>query len=216
MHKRHRILAGAVLGVAVLVFVALWAGNDFQPLRSTEPPFQLRYDMQYQQNLRAQQPSSAFADRKSMRDHVPGTLPRDGEVFTDTSWEQTEARLRDPLPPATPALLARGRNRFNSFCAPCHSANGQDTTEVVRKGMQKPPNLAAAKAKGYSDAHLFYIISRGQNIMPGYADKLVPADRWAVIRHVRELQKQPLRYPDPALAKTDTSKRAPATAQAGK
>jgi mono/diheme cytochrome c family protein len=150
-----------------------------------------------------------------MRNSVPGAIPRDGDTFTDTSWQQTEARLRDPMPEATPALLARGRNRFDSFCAPCHSANGQDTTEVVRKGMQKPPNLAAANAKGYSDAHLFYVVSRGQNVMPGYADKLVPADRWAVIRYVRELQKQPLRYPDPAVAKKDTVKTT-ATVKGGK
>ena len=201
MNKRKRILSLVVLGLAAVVFVILWAGNDFQPLRSTAPPFQLRYDMQYQTNIRAQQPSSYYADRKSMRNQVAGTMPRDGELFTDSSWQQSEARLRDPLPAATPALLARGRNRFNSFCSPCHSVNGQDSTDVVRKGMQKPPNLAASNAKGYSDAHLFYIVSRGQNIMPGYADKLQPADRWAVVRYVRELQTQPLRYPDPAMAK---------------
>ena len=133
-----------------------------------------------------------------MRETVPGTVSRESYHFTDTSWQQTEASLANPFPTHTPALLARGRNRFNTFCAPCHSENGQDTTEVVRKGMQKPANLAAANAKGYSDAHIYYVISKGQNVMPGYADKLSPDDRWAVVAHVRALQKLPLRYPDPA------------------
>ncbi|MBI5648638.1 MAG: cytochrome c [Ignavibacteriae bacterium] len=213
-NKRLPVVPALVVFAALAVFVGLWAGNDFQPLRSTEPPFQIRFDMQYQKKVGAQQPSTFFADRKSMREPVPGTVSRESYVFTDTSYQQTEARLVNPFPSPTPAMLARGKNRFEAFCAPCHSSTGQDTTEVVRKGMQKPPNLAATNAKGYSDARLFYVVSKGQNVMPGYADKLTPDDRWAVIAHVRALQKQKLRYPDPAAAPPAAP--APAQTQAGR
>lgn len=187
------IIAGVTVATAAVTLFVLWAGNDFQALRSTQPPIQLRYDMQYQKKLGAQQRSTFFADGRGMRDHVPGTVPRQGSIYPYSSFQEAEAELTNPVA-VTAVVLARGKNRFNSFCAPCHSVTGQDTTEVVRKGMPKPPSLSAPNAKGYSDAHIFHIISAGQNIMPGYADKLKPEDRWAIVHYVRELQKSPLKY----------------------
>lgn len=193
-----------VLAVVVVIFV-MWAGTGFQALRSTEPPIQVRYDMYYQSKSMAQEGSSFFADGKAMRDHVPGTLPRNGTVYAFTTPEEAEAAIiRNPLA-VSPSVLARGENRFNTFCSPCHAQNGQDTTETVRRGLQKPPNLAAANAKGYSDARLFHVISAGQNIMPGYADKLPERDRWAIVHYVRELQKAPLLYAEAPAATTEDS-----------
>ena len=214
-NKRNLILALAAAGAVVVVLFVLWAGNGFQALRSTAPPIQIRYDMQYQENVRAQQPNTFFADGKSMRDQVPGTVPRDGDIYPYTTFQEAEAELTNPFAGRSD-VLPRGKNRFNSFCAPCHSVTGQDTTEVVRKGLQKPPNLAAANAKGYSDAHLFHVISRGQNIMPGYADKLKPEDRWAIVNYVRELQKAPLKYAEAAKPAAATPATADSSATADK
>ncbi|MFA6233104.1 MAG: c-type cytochrome [Bacteroidota bacterium] len=196
-NKRPLLYTLAAAAVIVVVLFVLWAGNDFQALRSTEPPLQIRYDMQYQTKVGAQQTSTFFADRKSMRDHVPGTVPRNGSIYPYTTFQEAEAELSNPFA-GNRSVLARGKNRFNAFCSPCHSVTGQDSTEVVRKGLQKPPNLAGANAKSYTDAHIFHVISAGQNIMPGYADKLKPDDRWAIVNYVRELQKAPLKYPEAA------------------
>ncbi len=213
-NKRPLYFTLATAGIIVVVLFILWAGNDFQALRSTEPPMQIRYDMQYQTKVGAQQPSTFFADRKTMRDHVPGTVPRNGSLYPYTTFQEAEAELTNPVA-GNRDVLARGKNRFNAFCSPCHSVSGQDTTEVVRKGLQKPPNLAGANAKSYSDAHIFHVISAGQNIMPGYADKIKPEDRWAIVNYVRELQKAPLKYPENApaatAAVTDTASAARAT-----
>lgn len=184
-----------LVGVPVLVFFIIWAASGFRPLRSKEPPIQVRRDMYYQSKYMAQEPSTFFADGKVMRGHVPGTVPRNGTIYPYTTPEEAEAALHNPLA-STPEVLARGKNRFNTFCAPCHSPSGQDTTEVVRRGMPKPPNLAGTNAKGYTDAHIFHVISAGQNIMPSYADKIPEEDRWAIVNHVRELQKAPLKYPE--------------------
>jgi mono/diheme cytochrome c family protein len=192
-NKRPVLYAGIIAAALVIIFFIMWAGNDFQALRSDQPPYQLRFDMQYQKKFMAQEPSLFFADRKVMRDHIPNTLPRDGYVYRFKTYEEAEAELTNPIA-GDMSVLARGKNRYDAFCAPCHSTNGQDTTEVVRKGMQKPANLAAEQAKNYSDVRLYHIISAGQNVMPGYADKLNPANRWAVVNYVRELQKQPLLY----------------------
>ncbi|MAT40518.1 MAG: hypothetical protein CL946_13055 [Ectothiorhodospiraceae bacterium] len=210
-NKRPLIFLGSTIGVLVIIFFILWAGNDFQALRSKEPPFQLRYDMMYQKKYMAQESNYFFADRKAMRDHVPGTLPRDGYIYPYETFEQAEAELTNPFA-GDMSVLSRGKNRFNTFCAPCHSENGQDTSEVVRKGMQMPKNLAAPNAKSYSDARLYHVISKGQNVMPGYADKLPPEDRWAIVNYVRELQKQPLLYEVAATDTTSTATDTTATA----
>ncbi len=214
-NKRNLIIAALVVVVAAGSFLVMWAGNDFQSFRSTEPPIQIRYDMYYQKRLSAQQGSEFFADRIGMRGHVPGTVPRDGEIYPYATFEEAETELRNPFAGRSD-VLARGKNRFDSFCATCHSPSGQDTTNVVRKGLPKPPSLAAPNAKSYSDARLFHVISAGQNIMPGYADKLKPEDRWAIINYVRELQKAPLKYAEaPKPAAADTAKATPTTANTG-
>ena len=204
--NNRRIPIAFILAAAstVVVLLVLWAGNGFQSLRSTEPPIQVRSDMYYQSKSMAQEPSTFFADRKAMRDHVPGTMPRNGTIYPYTTPEEAEAALSNPLA-VSPEVLARGENRFNSFCAPCHSASGQDTTEVVKRGLQKPPNLAGVNAKGYSDARMYHVISAGQNIMPGYADKLSEHDRWAIVHHVRALQKAPLKYPEGTAVASNTA-----------
>jgi mono/diheme cytochrome c family protein len=194
-NKRMLIATGLLAITGVLWIFILWAGNDFQSFRSKKPPIQVRYDMYYQNRVGAQQGSAFFADRLSMRGHVPGTVPREGDMYPYTTVEEAEAELRNPLA-GRMDVLDRGKNRYDAFCASCHSPSGQDTTEVVRRGLPKPPSLAASNAKGYSDARLFHVISAGQNIMPGYADKLKPEDRWAIVNYVRELQKAPLKYAD--------------------
>ena len=64
-NKRPLYFTLATAGIIVVVLFILWAGNDFQALRSTEPPMQIRYDMQYQTKVGAQQPSTFFADRRN-------------------------------------------------------------------------------------------------------------------------------------------------------
>jgi mono/diheme cytochrome c family protein len=214
-NKRNLIITALVFATAAVSFMVLWAGNDFQAFRSTEPPIQIRYDMYYQSKVGAQQGSEFFADRLAMRGHVPGTVARDGDIYQYTTIEEAEAELRNPLAGRTD-LLERGKNRFNVFCATCHSPSGQDTTEVVRKGLPKPPSLAAPNAKSYSDARLYHVISAGQNIMPGYADKLKPEDRWAIVNYIRELQKAPLKYAEaPKPAAADSAQVTTTTANTG-
>lgn len=86
-------------------------------------------------------------------------------------------------------VLSRGKNRFEAFCTPCHNYDGQGNGSVVARGFQNPPNLRDEVTKAKSDAHLYHIISAGQNIMNGYGDKIQSNDRWAIVAYVREMQK---------------------------
>jgi mono/diheme cytochrome c family protein len=56
-------------------------------------------------------------------------------------------------------------------------------SDSAKQGGEAEPN-----ATQLSNARIFHIISVGQNLMPGYADKIDAIDRWAIIRYLRKLQ----------------------------
>ncbi len=118
-----------------------------------------------------------FADQSTMRPPVSGTQPR------------REPNLPVAQPASvTPALLARGRERFDIFCSPCHGASGDGQGMIVQRGFPPPPRLdneALVKSK----AGFFYdVITNGHGVMYSYADRVPPADRWAIIAYIRALQ----------------------------
>ena len=62
----------------------------------------------------------------------------------------------------------------------------------------------------YPDGQIFDVITNGQGLMAGYRWPIPPADRWAIIAHVRELQRE--RQARAAAAPTAAA--APASAEA--
>ena len=93
-------------------------------------------------------------------------------------------------PPAAPpavdrALLARGRDRFDVFCAPCHGVDGAASTPVAR-AMPLPPRdlrVAAIDAE-----RVLAAIRDGYGLMPSYADRVAGTDAYAVAAWVEVLQ----------------------------
>jgi mono/diheme cytochrome c family protein len=86
------------------------------------------------------------------------------------------------------ALLERGHERFDIYCSPCHSRVGDGHGMIVQRGFPQPPSY-------YSDAlrnapnQLFYdVITHGYGAMYSYADRVSPADRWAIVAYIRALQ----------------------------
>ena len=58
-------------------------------------------------------------------------------------------------PPASPALLARGRERFDIYCSPCHGLDGKGDGIVAARGFPHPPSfveprLLAAPASNFT------------------------------------------------------------------
>jgi mono/diheme cytochrome c family protein len=151
-----------------------------------------------------QSPNTFFADGKSLREPVEGTVARGTQVYTlgagDIDAAETQNVEPANLPKDSEFLLSRGQNRFNTFCSPCHGFNGYSPkSKISLRGWAGIPALAlsdSAKQGGeaepnatqLSNARIFHIISVGQNLMPGYADKIDAIDRWAIIRYLRKLQ----------------------------
>ncbi len=141
--------------------------------------------------------SPFFDDGRAMRLPPEDTVPVDApagpvatglETASGSAGSAAVPLAAIPLP-LTPALVARGRDRFNTFCAPCHGATG-DGHSVVAEAMPlvKPASLVSAELAARPPGHIFTVITHGFGMMPRYAYQLPPEDRWAVVAYVRALQ----------------------------
>jgi len=86
-------------------------------------------------------------------------------------------------------LLARGRNRFDIYCAACHGRLGNGVSQVAENmTLRKPPNLVAAPYTEYPPGRVYAVIARGFGLMRSYAPELPIVDRWAVVAYLQALQ----------------------------
>ena len=97
--------------------------------------------------------------------------------------------LKPPsAPPITMALLERGKQRFDINCAPCHSRTGDGNGIIVQRGFPRPPSYYKETLRDASNQHFYDVITHGHGVMFSYADRVEPADRWAIVAYIRALQ----------------------------
>ena len=187
---RH-FLAGFILIVAAIVGIAGFRGN-----MTRRTPIEVFPDMDRQPKLRPQTEASFFADGLSSRLPVTGTVAR-GTPYQDipfnTGFVTGTTNFVAVLPVEVEAsLLARGPNRVNISCSPCHGVAGDGKGITTKYGMNIIANLHDKRIIDMPDGELFNIISNGKNNMGAYASALAIPDRWAIISYVRALQRSRL------------------------
>ena len=91
-------------------------------------------------------------------------------------------------PPVTMALLEHGQERFDIYCAPCHSRVGDGRGMIVQRGFPAPPSYFIERLQKAPVQHFYDVITNGYGAMYSYADRTAPADRWAIIAYIRTLQ----------------------------
>ncbi len=134
--------------------------------------------------------STFYSDKRASRPLPEGTVAR-GWLRTDQRFYEGKEghRLVDVLPvPLTPELLARGRERFNIYCSPCHDRTGSGHGMVVRRGYQPPPSFHIDRLRDAPVGHFFDVMSNGLGAMPDYASQIDVSDRWAIAAYVKALQ----------------------------
>lgn len=186
---------------------------------STKPRIHYFQDMDNQPKFRPQSTNAMFADGRAMRPAIAGTVAR-GAVINDDHFNfgfamgsaqgqpqvrflkgypaAVQAKLDDPQ--SARALLLRGQNRYNIYCATCHGADGMGAGathlrayELTLNGVQgmawvQPKSLHDPTVLVRDEGHLFNTITNGIRNMGGYASQIDPADRWAIVAYVRTLQ----------------------------
>lgn len=134
--------------------------------------------------------SAFFDDQRLARPLVPGTVAR-GQLKADRTFYAGKGQdgLVDQLPiPLTKEFLARGRDRYEVFCTPCHGRVGTGEGAATKRGMRPPPSYHIPRLQEAPLGHFFDVITNGFGIMPDYAEQVPPADRWAIAAYIRALQ----------------------------
>jgi mono/diheme cytochrome c family protein len=135
--------------------------------------------------------SDFYTDQRSERPPVEGTVAR-GQLHEDTYFYTGKIGNNpgDVMPfPVTKEVLARGRERFNIFCAPCHSRVGDGNGFVPSRGFaRKPPSFHIVRLQKAPAGYFFDVITEGFGTMPDYASQIPPQDRWDIVAYVRALQ----------------------------
>lgn len=91
--------------------------------------------------------------------------------------------------PVTLALIERGQERFRIYCTPCHSELGDGHGMVVQRGFPPPPSYHIARLRDAPVEHFYDVITNGHGAMYSFANRVQPADRWAIAAYVRALQR---------------------------
>ena len=156
-------------------------------------------EMYDQPKLTSLKTSPLFTDGMASRLPPPGSVAHSLGVAAATSSGRrgTEAvavldaaDAAAALPPQPSAeLIARGHNRYDIYCAPCHSIVGDGDGPVVRRGYPAPPSYRIERLMQAPDRHFFDVITHGYGIMYAYAGRVDAPDRWAIVAYVRQLQK---------------------------
>ena len=149
-----------------------------------------RQDMQDQPKFFPQRGTTFYADGRSVRPQVANTVGRT-QLHEDTYFATglVEGKEGDGLPfAATAQVLARGQERYNVYCTPCHSRVGNGEGMIVQRGYSKAGNFHTARLRTAPLGHFFHVITNGYGSMPDYASQVTPADRWAIVAYIRALQ----------------------------
>jgi hypothetical protein len=85
-------------------------------------------------------------------------------------------------------VLERGRERFNIYCAPCHSRTGDGNGMIVQRGYRRPPSYHNDRLRNAPLGHFFEVITNGFGSMPNYSAQIDTRDRWAIAAYIRALQ----------------------------
>ena len=117
-----------------------------------------------------------------------GELRLDSAYYSGMAHDTTPVKL-SPVPTTT-AVLERGRDRYDIYCAPCHNKIGDGKGMTVQRGMNPPPpSFHEERLLLAADGHLYNVITNGIRNMPPYKYQVAVADRWAIVAYIRALQR---------------------------
>ncbi len=149
-----------------------------------------RDDMADQPHFEPLEKSPFFANDATARPIPAGTLAR-GYRRTDEAFFQgtLNGKTVTAIPMRiTAADLERGRQRFDIYCAVCHSYGGDGDGMIEQRGFPHPPSYHTARLRQAPVGHFYQVITNGYGAMFSYADRITPADRWRIVAYIRTLQ----------------------------
>jgi mono/diheme cytochrome c family protein len=147
-------------------------------------------DMYDQPKYKPLAASQLWQDGRASRPLEPDTVAYSAGALAGTASgrrDLTAAAIPEP-PTYTRAALERGRERFTIYCQPCHGAAGDGDGYITRRGFPNPPTYHSDRLRQAPDSYFFQVMTNGYGVMYPYADRVTPADRWAIVAYIRALQ----------------------------
>ena len=192
--KYSGLFSGIVLVLSVLLITGCRGSH------SDKSPVHINPNMDRQPKFIGQQKNPLFENGMAMRPPVPGTIAR-GFLKEDTAFyrgQDENGNYIAAMPiAATREVLLRGRERYDIYCAVCHGESG-DGKGIIMVGNDgkgygyiPAPDYHTDRFREMADGYYFEIISNGTpaGTMPGYAQQIPVADRWAIVAYIRALQR---------------------------
>lgn len=178
----------------LLVVVGVVAIMGFRGEISTKPPLRLFPDMDEQSKYKPQGASAFFADGRTDRVPVSGTVAR-GELkddpflhFGKVSFEADTWATGFPME-VTADLIDHGQKKYAIYCIACHGGTGDGNGVTKFHGMAITSTYHDDRLRNMSEGEIFNTVTNGIRLMGSYKDKLSEYDRWAVIAYMRVLQR---------------------------
>jgi len=181
--------------VGALAFTSIVVLSGCRGCTSSQPPIHLNPSMDDQPKVRTQTASTFFYDGSSMRQPVPGTIPVGGlkEDSAFYTGKGADGQFVATIPVTVDAaLVERGHQRYGIYCQPCHDARGDGKGILFQRGNVPTASFHQERILKYPDGQIFDVITNGTGLMSGYRWPIPPADRWAIIAYVRELERKRL------------------------
>jgi mono/diheme cytochrome c family protein len=153
-------------------------------------------DMAHSDAYETYSPNPNFADGKTMRNPVEGTIPLGYQPYlyekNDTDRVRAGKELVNPFKP-TAENLERGKQVFTVYCMNCHGDKGDGKGFLFTSGKYPfpPKTLLSSKVKNGPEGEIFHVVTVGFGVMPAHGPQIRPEDRWKVVMYVKNvLQKQ--------------------------
>jgi mono/diheme cytochrome c family protein len=138
----------------------------------------------------AYESSPFFPDGRSSRQAPTGTVAR-GWLRADEALNTGRANgdLVAEFPfPISAGDMARGRERYNIYCTPCHGILGDGQGMVVQRGLHRAASYHQDRLRDERLGYFFDVVTNGFGAMQGYAEQIPVRDRWLIVAYVRALQ----------------------------
>ena len=195
------------ISIFIFICITVVCILGFRGSKSTKPPIYIFPDMDFQQKYQPQGKNDFFADCRDDRPVVAGTVMRgygsqNKEVFAKDfvygpsinpglySGKDSQGSFLQNFPiEITNALMAEGQSKYNTYCIVCHGASGDGNGITKQYGMVATASYHNNRLREMPVGEFFDTVTHGKKTMLGYADKLKPEQRWAVIAYVRALQR---------------------------
>ncbi len=149
-----------------------------------------RQDMHDQPKAKPQSKSAFFADGRTGRLPIEGTIARGQLNENDHLYRgKIDGKFATTFPiPIDAATMRRGQERYEIFCTPCHGATGLGNGMVVQRGFKVAASHHTERLRNETNGYWFDVITNGFGVMPPAGPQIPVKDRWAIIVYIRALQ----------------------------